>query len=146
MLEVLVLNGPNLNLLGQREQSHYGSLTLAGLEDKLKAHGSTLGLSVTCYQSNIEGELVNTIQQCGHKGIQGIVINPGAYGHTSIAIRDSLLAVGLPFIEVHISNIFARETFRHHTYLSDIADGIIVGLGIYGYELALHALHRKLTL
>lgn len=140
MLEVIVLNGPNLNLLGQREPERYGSVTLAELENRLKAYGATIGLAVSCYQSNIEGELVNIIQQCMGRNIKGIVINPGAYGHTSIALRDSLLAVNLPFIEVHISNIFARESFRHHTYLSDIADGIIVGLGTHGYELALKAL------
>jgi 3-dehydroquinate dehydratase-2 len=140
---VLLLNGPNLNMLGTREPQTYGSQTLADIETMAKAEGKTLGLTVTCKQSNIEGELVTWIQQA--LGTQdAIVINPGAYSHTSIAIHDAIRAVGLPVVEVHLSNIYTREAFRHHSYVSPVALGVICGLGATGYKLALHALAEKL--
>jgi 3-dehydroquinate dehydratase-2 len=140
---VLVLNGPNLNMLGVREPATYGSQTLADIEKMCKAEGKKLGLAVTCKQSNIEGELVTWIQQA--LGTQdAIIINPGAYSHTSIAIHDAIRAVGLPVAEVHLSNIHAREQFRHHSYVSAVAVGMICGFGATGYKLALSALAEKL--
>lgn len=140
---VLVLNGPNLNMLGTREPQTYGSQTLADIEQMAIAEGAALGLEVTCRQSNIEGELVTWIQQALGK-FQAIVINPGAYSHTSIAIHDAFRAVALPVIEVHLSNIYTREPFRHHSYVSPVAIGVICGLGATGYKLALRALAEKL--
>ena len=140
---VLLLNGPNLNMLGTREPQTYGSQTLADIETMAKAEGKTLGLTVTCKQSNIEGELVTWIQEALGKQ-DAIVINPGAYSHTSIAIHDAIRAVGLPVVEVHLSNIYTREAFRHHSYVSPVALGVICGLGATGYRLALHALAEKL--
>jgi 3-dehydroquinate dehydratase II len=140
---VLVLNGPNLNMLGVREPATYGSQTLADIEAMCLAEGGKLGLEVEVRQSNHEGELVTWIQQAlGSFG--GIVINPGAYSHTSVAIHDALRAVGLPVVEVHLSNIYARESFRHHSYVSPIATGVICGLGATGYRLALGAMAEKL--
>ena len=140
---VLLLNGPNLNMLGTREPQTYGSQTLADIESMAKAEGKTLGLEVTAKQSNHEGELVTWIQEA--LGTQdGIVINPGAYSHTSVAIHDAIRAIGLPVIEVHLSNIYTREAFRHHSYVSPVALGVICGLGATGYKLALHALAEKL--
>jgi len=140
---VLVLNGPNLNMLGTREPQTYGSQTLADIEQMAIAEGAALGLEVTCRQSNIEGELVTWIQQALGK-FQAIVINPGAYSHTSIAIHDAFRAIALPVIEVHLSNIYTREPFRHHSYVSPVAIGVICGLGATGYKLALRALAEKL--
>ena len=140
---VLVLNGPNLNMLGTREPATYGSQTLADIEKMATTEGATLGLEVTCKQSNIEGELVTWIQQA-LGAYDAIVINPGAYSHTSIAIHDAFKAVNLPVVEVHISNIYTREPFRHHSYVSPVALGVICGLGATGYKLALHALAEKL--
>lgn len=140
---VLVLNGPNLNMLGTREPQTYGSQTLADLEAMCVAEGDKLGLTVTCKQSNREGELCEWIQQ-GLGTIDGIIINAGAYTHTSVAIHDALRAVGLPVMEVHISNIYQRESFRHHSYISPVAFGVICGLGFTGYRLALMALAEKL--
>jgi len=140
---VLLLNGPNLNMLGTREPQTYGSQTLADIEMMATAEGKAVGLTVTCKQSNIEGELVSWIQQA--LGTQdAIVINPGAYSHTSIAIHDAIRAVDLPVVEVHLSNIYTREAFRHHSYVSPVALGVICGLGATGYKLALHALAEKL--
>lgn len=140
---VLVLNGPNLNMLGTREPQTYGSQTLADIEKMAVAEGKKLGLAVSCKQSNHEGELVTWIQQA--LGTQdAIVINPGAYSHTSVAIHDAIRAVGLPVVEVHLSNIYTREAFRHHSYVSPVALGVICGLGATGYRLALHALAEKL--
>ena len=140
---VLVLNGPNLNMLGVREPATYGSRTLADIEAMCVAEGNRLGLEVEARQSNHEGELVTWIQQAlGSFG--GIVINPGAYSHTSVAIHDALRAVGLPVIEVHLSNIHARESFRHHSYVSPVATAVICGLGATGYRLALGAMAEKL--
>jgi 3-dehydroquinate dehydratase II len=140
---VLVLNGPNLNMLGTREPGTYGSQTLSDIEKMCRAEGKTLGFAVTCKQSNREGELVDWIQQALGTA-EGIILNAGAYSHTSIAIHDALRAVGLPIIEVHLSNIYAREEFRHHSFVSAVATGVICGLGATGYKLALSALAEKL--
>ncbi len=140
---VLVLNGPNLNMLGTREPATYGTETLADIERMVKAEGKALGLTVTARQSNHEGELVTWIQEALGK-FEAIVINPAAYSHTSVAIHDALRAVGLPVVEVHLSNIHAREPFRHHSYVSAVATGVICGLGAAGYRLALRALAEKL--
>ncbi len=134
---ILVLNGPNLNLLGLREPHLYGHTTLAQIEAHLTSVASSLGVTLMAYQSNHEGELVDRIQAARTDGTDYIVINAGAYTHTSVAIRDALAAVKVPFIEVHLSNVYKRETFRHHSYLSELAVGVIVGLGSYGYEAAL---------
>lgn len=134
---VLVLHGPNLNLLGTREPAIYGRETLADINRRLVAHGRQHGLEVTTFQSNHEGVLVDRIQGARDEGTGFIVINPGAYTHTSVAIRDALAAVAIPFIEVHLSNIHAREPFRHRSFVSDIAVGTIAGLGSRGYEFAL---------
>jgi 3-dehydroquinate dehydratase II len=140
---ILVLNGPNLNMLGIREPGTYGSQTLADIETMAVEEGAKLGLEVTCRQSNIEGELVTWIQQALGQ-FDAVIINPGAYSHTSIAIHDAFRAVNLPVVEVHLSNIYTREPFRHHSYVSPVALGVICGLGATGYKLALHALAEKL--
>ncbi len=140
---VLVLNGPNLNMLGVREPGTYGTQTLADIEKMCKAEGKKLGLSVTCKQSNREGELVEWIQEALGTA-EAIILNPGGYSHTSVAIHDAIRAVGLPVVEVHLSNIHAREPFRHHSYVSAVALGVICGLGAAGYRLALSALAEKL--
>ena len=134
---ILLLNGPNLNLLGTREPEIYGGDTLASIEKRLAELAQQGGASLTAFQSNAEAELVNRIQQAGREGVDFIIINPAAYTHTSVAMRDALTAVRIPFIEVHLSNVFSREAFRHHSYFTDIAVGIISGLGAKGYELAL---------
>ena len=138
-LNILLLNGPNLNLLGRREPDRYGTSTLAEIESRLQALAAPSGAVLETFQSNAEHELVERIQRAAGDGTRFILINPGAFTHTSIALRDALLAVDIPFIEVHLSNIFARESFRHHSYLSDVAAGVICGLGPQGYELALQA-------
>lgn len=138
---ILVLNGPNLNLLGTREPELYGRDTLADVEARLKARADTLGLGIDFRQSNHEGDLVTWIQE-GRDRVAGAIINPAAYTHTSVAIQDALKACDYPVIEVHISNIFQREPFRHHSYVSPVASGVICGFGIHGYELALDALER----
>lgn len=140
--KVLVINGPNMNILGQREVGRYGSFTLQDLENGLKEKARELGIEVDFFQSNHEGELVERIQ--GTRGYDFIIINPAAYTHTSVAIRDALLAVEVPFIEVHMTNIHARERFRHHSYLSDVAMGQIVGFGPLSYTLALEAAYAIL--
>lgn len=142
--KVLVLNGPNLNMLGLREPAIYGRATLAEIEKACVADGKRLGLAVTCRQSNIEGELVTWIQQA-RGTMAGLVINPGAYSHTSIAILDALTAAEVPTIEVHLTNIHKRERFRHHSYVSKYATGVICGLGVQGYMLALLALADRLN-
>jgi len=139
MARILLLNGPNLNLLGSREPALYGSTTLHDIESKLKVIAEARGHSLVCRQSNAEHELIGAIQGTPVDGIGFVIINPGAFTHTSIALRDAFLGVGVPFIEVHLSNIYAREEFRHRSYLSGIAAGCIVGLGAHGYELALDA-------
>jgi len=137
MSDVLVVNGPNLNLLGTREPEIYGSATLADIESCLTEIGLANNKDVKCFQSNHEGELVDRIQQARSEGVRAIIINPAAYTHTSVAIRDALLATDIPFYEVHISNPHAREAFRHTSLISDVATGTITGFGIKGYELAL---------
>jgi 3-dehydroquinate dehydratase-2 len=139
MAGFLLLNGPNLNLLGKREPEIYGHRTLEEIEDACTALAAKLGTKLVCYQSNAEHELVDRIQQAARESIRFIVFNPAAFTHTSVALRDVLLATGLPFIEVHLSNIQSREAFRTHSYFSDIAVGTIVGLGHTGYELAIRA-------
>jgi 3-dehydroquinate dehydratase II len=134
---ILVLHGPNLNLLGTREPEHYGKATLSSIDQRLSARAEAAGARLVAIQSNIEGELVNHIQQAQRDGVDFIIINPAAFTHTSIAMRDALAAVAIPFIEVHLSNVFAREAFRHRSYFTDLAVGIISGLGGTGYELAL---------
>lgn len=135
--QILLLNGPNLNLLGTREPEIYGATTLADIERELQAQASAAGARLTPFQSNHEGALVDRIHAARTDGTGWIIINPGAYTHTSIALRDALAGVAIPFIEVHISNVHRREPFRHHSYLSDLAVGTIVGLGVSGYRLAL---------
>lgn len=141
--KILVLHGPNLNLLGKREKEIYGKITLNQLNNKLKNLAKSLGIDVITRQSNHEGVLIDWIQQAKEQGIQGIIINPAAYTHTSIAIRDALLSIDLPVIEVHLSNIFKREPFRHHSFISGVVKGQITGLGINSYLLALHALVQE---
>lgn len=140
---VFILNGPNLNLLGQREPSVYGSATLADVEARTKTVGESLGLGVDFRQSNHEGVLIDWIQEA-RRGAAGIIINAGGLTHSSVAILDALRAAEKPVIEVHLSNIHAREAYRHHSYISAAAAGVIVGLGIDGYEFALHALARRI--
>lgn len=142
-MRVLVLHGPNLNMLGRRAPEVYGSASLADLENLCRSEGEALGLEVDCRQSNHEGELVEWIQKAG-EDYAGLVLNAGAYTHTSIALHDALEAAGVPTIEVHLSNIFKRESFRHHSYVSPQAVGVICGLGFDGYRAALLALARRL--
>ncbi|MDH2915415.1 MAG: type II 3-dehydroquinate dehydratase [Gallionella sp.] len=137
MKNVLVLHGPNLNLLGTREPDVYGRVTLDEINAKLSAQAQAKGAKLTYFQSNTEGTLVDRIQQARTDGTDFIIINPAAFTHTSVAIRDALSAVSIPFVEVHLSNVFAREAFRKESYFSDIAVGVISGLGATGYELAL---------
>jgi len=141
---LLLLNGPNLNLLGSREPEVYGTQTLAGIEAGLVAEAQRLGHELDCYQKNQEGLLIERIHQARQDGVAFILFNPGGFTHTSIALRDALLGVEIPFIEIHLSNVYARETFRHHSYFSDIAAGVILGLGPLGYRLALQAAHERL--
>lgn len=145
MSHLLLINGPNLNLLGTREPDVYGHRTLADIEQDLTAQAAALGHQLSVFQSNHEGELVDRVQQARAQGVGFILINPGAYTHTSIALRDALLGVGIPFIEVHLSNVHAREAFRKHSYLSDIALGVICGCGALGYRLALLAADQRLS-
>ncbi|OWQ87694.1 type II 3-dehydroquinate dehydratase [Roseateles aquatilis] len=143
-MQVLVLHGPNLNLLGTREPGIYGAQTLAQIDEDLSKKAREAGVVLESYQSNHEGALVDRIQAAGRDGTRFIIINPAAYTHTSVAIRDALAAVALPFVEVHLSNIHKRESFRHHSYLSDLAVGVICGLGPVGYHLALqYALSQR---
>jgi 3-dehydroquinate dehydratase-2 len=133
------LNGPNLNLLGTREPGIYGATGLAAIEQRLEAQAGQAGLELHCLQSNAEHELINRIHAARGEGVGFILINPAAFTHTSVALRDALKAVDIPFIEVHLSNVHAREDFRRHSYFSDIAMGVVSGLGAIGYELALQA-------
>lgn len=144
MALILVLNGPNLNLLGTREPGIYGSATLDDICRWLVEGATARGHSLSHFQSNSEAELIERVHQAGRDSVNFILINPAAFTHTSIALRDALLAVNIPFIEVHLSNVFAREPFRHHSYLSDVAVGVISGLGPQGYLLALDAAHARL--
>ncbi len=139
MRRILLINGPNLNLLGSREPAYYGMDTLAAIEERLKSQARGRGASLESFQSNAEHELVDRVQALARDPVEFVILNPGAFTHTSIALRDALLAVAVPFIEVHLSNVHAREPFRRHSYFSDIAAGSIVGFGAQGYELALAA-------
>lgn len=136
-MSILVLHGPNLNLLGTREPAVYGNVTLEKINADLVRIGEEAGIKVSCFQSNHEGVLVDRVQAARGDGTTFIVINPAAFTHTSVALRDALAAVALPFVEVHLSNVHRREAFRHHSYFSDLAVGVIVGLGAQGYRLAL---------
>ncbi|MEO8385114.1 MAG: type II 3-dehydroquinate dehydratase [Betaproteobacteria bacterium] len=144
MSKILVIHGPNLNLLGTREPAVYGNTTLAEIDAKLLAIAKQANLELGCFQSNGEGALIDRIHAAKTEGVTFIVINPGAYTHTSIALRDALAAVAIPFIEVHLSNVHAREAFRKHSYLSDLAVGVVTGLGPAGYEFALEAALRRI--
>ena len=145
MSAILLVNGPNLNLLGSREPEVYGATTLADIESQSTALASKLGHELSCYQSNAEHELVERIHQAAADGVEFIILNPGAFTHTSVALRDALLAVDIPFIEIHLSNTFAREEFRHTSYFNDIATACLFGFGAFGYELALHAASRHVA-
>jgi 3-dehydroquinate dehydratase II len=145
MARVLLLNGPNLNLLGSREPTIYGADTLESIEQRAAELAREAGVEVVAFQSNAEADLIAQIQGAQAAGIGFAIINPAALTHTSVALRDALLAVRLPFIEVHLSNTHARESFRRHSYFSDIAVGVIIGLGAFGYELAMRAAIRHLT-
>ena len=136
-MKILLLNGPNLDLLGSREPGIYGTATLADVEATCRAEAARLGLELAAFQSNHEGELIDRVHVARGEGVAFLVVNAGAFTHTSIALRDALSGVAIPFIEVHISNVHRREPFRHHSYLSDIAEGVIVGLGTSGYVMAL---------
>ena len=145
MAKIIVLNGPNLNLLGVREPSHYGNKSLADIKQSMISQANALGHELNFHQHNAEHEIIELIHQAYHAKIDFIIINPAAFTHTSVAIRDALLATQIPFIEVHLSNVYAREPFRKHSYFSDIAKGIISGFGAIGYELALQAAHQMLN-
>jgi len=145
MASILVLHGPNLNLLGEREPDVYGRETLADINQALQQQAQDAGHHLLTMQSNAEYELVERVQDARHEGVNFIILNPAAFTHTSIALRDALVAVEIPFIEVHLSNVHARESFRHHSYFSDIAVGVICGLGSQGYELALAAATNNLN-
>lgn len=144
MAEILVLNGPNLNLLGAREPEHYGTTTLETINQRLAKQAETAGHRVSFYQSNAEHELVGRVQQAMKDKVAFVLLNPAAFTHTSVALRDALAATHIPFIEVHLSNVHAREEFRKHSYFSDLAVGVISGLGAQGYELALAAAIERL--
>ena len=145
MASVLLINGPNLNLLGSREPGVYGATSLTEVEARLSELATELGHELATFQSNAEHEIVERIQKAQADKVDFILLNPGAFTHTSIAMRDALLAVNILFIEIHLSNVFAREEFRHKSYFSDIAAGCLFGLGAYGYELALLAASRQLS-
>jgi 3-dehydroquinate dehydratase-2 len=145
MAAILVLNGPNLNLLGSREPGHYGLTTLSEIEAGLQESAKTFGLTLECLQSNAEHVLIEAVHRAPATGVRFIILNPAAFTHTSVALRDALLAVGIPFIEVHLSNVHAREPFRAQSYFSDIAIGVISGLGAEGYLFALRAAAGRLA-
>jgi 3-dehydroquinate dehydratase-2 len=144
MPKILVIHGPNLNLLGDRETQHYGRDTLQAIDRRLAEQGRAAGVEVASFQSNAEAPLIDLIHGAKGDGVAFIIINPAAFTHTSVALRDALAAVSIPFIEVHLSNVHAREPFRHHSYFSDLAQGVISGLGPQVYELALQAAVRAL--
>ena len=143
--QILVLHGPNLNLLGSREPEIYGATTLADIHQTMEARAKAAGVQIESFQSNSEGELIDRVQSARLEGIRFIIINPAGYTHTSVALRDALAAVAIPFIEVHLSNVHAREEFRRRSYFSDIAVGVICGLGAQGYVLALDAALARIT-
>jgi 3-dehydroquinate dehydratase-2 len=142
-IKLLLLNGPNLNLLGTREPAVYGTETLADIEQAAVAQAAAAGASLSCFQSNHEGALIDRIHAAGREGVDAIVINPGGLTHTSVALRDALAGVAIAFVEVHISNIYKREAFRHHSFLSEIALGTICGLGTEGYRFAIDFALKK---
>jgi 3-dehydroquinate dehydratase-2 len=144
-MKIWLLNGPNLNLLGQREPHHYGAQTLTSITTELTRLAQTLGVTLTCHQSNHEGVLIDWVHEAWETGVKGLILNPGGYTHTSIALADALRATALPTLEVHLSNIHARETFRHHSYIAPVALGQISGLGAQGYVLALQGLVKHLN-
>lgn len=143
MRKLLLINGPNLNLLGTREPDVYGQMTLSDIEDALQKQAIQEGFELLTYQSNHEGGLIDRIHQARTEKVDGIVINPGGYTHTSVAIRDALAGVSIRFVEVHLSNIHRRESFRHHSYFSDLAEGVICGMGWLGYTYALRHLNAS---
>jgi len=145
MSAFLLINGPNLNLLGSREPGVYGATRLADIEANAQAVAAKLGHTLTCFQSNAEHELIDRVQQADKDGVDFIILNPGGFTHTSIALRDAMLAVDIPFIELHLSNTFAREEFRQSSYFSDIAASCLFGFGAYGYELAVLAASRYIA-
>ena len=145
MSKLLLLNGPNLNLLGEREPDVYGSTSLADIEARCVSLAEELGHELDCFQSNAEHDLINRVQTAAADGVRFTLLNPGGFTHTSVALRDALLGVNMPFIEIHLSNTFAREDFRHKSYFSDIATGCLFGLGAYAYELAIQAAHRQIN-
>ena len=145
MSAFLLVNGPNLNLLGTREPDVYGATGLAAIETRCVELARELGHELTCFQSNAEHELIDRVQQAKTDGVEFIILNPGGYTHTSVALRDSFLAVQIPFIEIHLSNTFAREDFRHNSYFSDIATSCLFGFGAFGYELALQAASQHVS-
>ena len=144
-MKLLLINGPNLNLLGTREPATYGRATLADVERLARDEAVRLGAELAAFQSNHEGAIVERIHAARDEGVAGLVINAGAFTHTSIAIRDALAGTALPFVEIHISNVHAREAFRHHSYLSDLAAGVVVGFGVAGYRLAVQGLVGRLA-
>jgi 3-dehydroquinate dehydratase-2 len=143
---VLVIHGPNLNLLGTREPEHYGRVTLSDINMALARMAEGAGVELDAFQSNHEGALIERIHAAREQGVRAIIINPAAYTHTSVALRDALAGVAIPFVEVHLSNVHARESFRHHSYFSDLAVGVICGLGHQGYVFALEYLLNKLNI
>ena len=145
MAHISVLNGPNLNLLGSREPDIYGNTTLTEIEECLRARAKAAGHRLDFFQSNAEFELIERVHAARAAGVDIILINPAAFTHTSVALRDALTGVGIPFIELHLSNVFAREAFRHHSYLSDVAIGVICGFGGHSYELALDAALTRIS-
>ena len=145
MANILVVNGPNLNMLGVREPGHYGAQDLPSINTRLQQQAAEAGHQLESFQSNAEHELIERIHQAREQEVAWIIINPAAFTHTSVALRDALSAVTIPFIEIHLSNVHAREAFRRHSYFSDIASGVISGLGAQGYELALAAVCRRLS-
>lgn len=145
MSSFLLINGPNLNLLGSREPDVYGATNLADIEARCVAVAKELGHSLVCFQSNAEHELIDRVQKAAVDKVEFIILNPGGFTHTSVALRDAFLAVQIPFIEIHLSNTFAREEFRHNSYFSDIASSCLFGFGAYGYELALQAADQHVS-
>lgn len=143
MKRLLLINGPNLNLLGTREPGVYGHMTLLDIEKALHLQAQNEGFELLTYQSNHEGDLIDRVHKAKVEDVTGIVINPGGYTHTSIALRDSLAGVAIPFVEVHLSNIHRREAFRHHSYFSDIAEGVVCGMGWQGYAASLRYLNQR---
>jgi 3-dehydroquinate dehydratase-2 len=141
----LLINGPNLNLLGSREPDVYGATSLGDIENRAVEVAKSLGHELSCFQSNAEHELIDRVQKAQVDGVEFIILNPGGFTHTSVALRDAFLAVQIPFIEIHLSNTFAREEFRHNSYFSDIAKSCLFGFGAYGYELALQAASQHVS-